>query len=258
MTIRESTYFIYDGKKSYEMGLYNVTTKNGMYEEIFLPSRSIIEQKIRGKPQRYFIGFEYEPIKFSLEFAFFKEYTSYSIREVARWLLQDDYKPLMFNENLDRVFYGMFIDDSQLVHNGLKEGFLQLNFYCDSPFAYTPVKEEIFDLSNNETSKFIQLENTGDLVTRPEIWITKTNGNGDIKIKNYTNSGKELILTGLQDQEEIYLDCKNEDIVSNLPNIYRFDNHNDNWLDLVFGKNTLEITGKCYIRFRFDAPLIQG
>lgn len=133
----EDLYFSYDGIISANMGLVNVHLASGMFDEFFLPSREINEITVRGKEKPYFQEVRHSPISFSLVFAFDKGFTESRLREVARWLMQDYYKPFYFLNNPNRVFYAMVDGDSNLLHNGLKQGYITLNFRCDSPYAYT-------------------------------------------------------------------------------------------------------------------------
>ena len=134
-----------------------------MQEEVFFPSREIVEEKIKGNDRPYFMHTETEPLKFSVSFAFEETWNTTKIREVARWLTQHNYyQPLYFTNDLglgaERIFYAMVVDDSTLVHNCLKQGYINLTFRCDSPYAYSPLttsrtyKWNYTPLENKQTS----------------------------------------------------------------------------------------------------------
>lgn len=135
--MRESLYFTYDGVRSIDMGLLNVSVSNGMFEEDFLPQRNLKEIQVKGRDTPYFQEVGYSPLEFKLSFAFENKYDSRRIREVARWLNQSYYKPLVLSESPNRIFYCMPINESKLIHNGLQDGYLELDFRCDSPFSYS-------------------------------------------------------------------------------------------------------------------------
>lgn len=251
----ESVSFVYDGKYSSDYGLYNISLSNGMYEEVFTASRKIQEVTVRGNSKPYFQGFEYEPLEFELSFAFEDTWDDKKIREIARWLTQDYYKPLWFSENPDRWFYCVSIEDATLVHNGLKQGYVKLKMRCDSPYSYTPVMTSpIYDFSTG--TGVIDFVNDGDTILKPEIWIQKI-GNGDVSIKNMTNKGTEFKFTGLLDAETVYVNNEREYIETSLPSTYRYENFNNNYLELVYGKNRLEVTGECKINFRYQFKTMQ-
>ncbi|QSF43554.1 distal tail protein Dit [Paenibacillus tianjinensis] len=153
MTIRDSLYFSFAGKKSINYGIYNVNIDSGMQEETFAPTAEIVEETIKGRDKPYFQRLKREPLKFSVNFAFEDTWDTQKIREVAQWLTSPEYYQELYftNEqgnNPERIFYAMVVDDSTLVHNSLKQGYVKLTFRCDSPYSYTPIttsREYIWD-----------------------------------------------------------------------------------------------------------------
>lgn len=143
----EGIHFSYDGKKSSDMGLINCKIDGGMFEENFVANRKINETKIAGNPKPYFLGVEYDPLEFELTFAFEYDFDEDRIREVARWLNQEYYKPFYTTSNPNRIFYCMMDGDSKLIHDGYERGYIKLKFRCDSPYSYQPV-------TNKEDMKF--------------------------------------------------------------------------------------------------------
>lgn len=250
-TIRDSLHFIYAGRTSEEFGLLNVNVNNGLYEETFLPRRQIIEEKIQGRDIPYFFGFDYEPLQFQVSFAFKDTWDNVKIREICRWLKQPYYQPLSFSNDLDRIYYCVVIDDAQLIHNGCKQGYVNLTFRCNSPYSYSPVyTTQVYDFSNNPSGSDLVFINNGDLECKPDVFIQKI-GDGDISIINLSNGGKEFKFTGLLDGEEITVDCENESIETNLPNIIRYNNFNNQFLSFVVGYNYLKVNGNCKLQFRY-------
>lgn len=137
MSISESIDFYYDGVLASSMGLINCHISSGLYEEPFLANKEIREVKVRGKENPYNMGVEREPLSFKLTFAFENPWDEAGIRAVARWLHQDTFKPFYTVENPDRIFYCQMVGSSELIHNGVNQGYVQLEFYCNSPFSYT-------------------------------------------------------------------------------------------------------------------------
>ncbi|QJI52485.1 tail protein [Psychrobacillus phage Perkons] len=101
-------------------------------------------------------------------------------------------------------------------------------------------------------------ENFGDLSLKPKLWITKRNGSGDVKLLNHM-TGQEMKFTGLLNNEEIYVDCENEDIISSFQNsgIYRFDNHNDEWVEMNYGETYIKGCGDFDLNIRYQGKLLQ-
>jgi predicted phage tail component-like protein len=139
MTIRGSDWFSFDGISSIDMGITSINVNDGMQEEPFLATRELVEVKIPGKDKPYFQRMEEQPLEFEVSFMFNEPWDQAKIRQVARWLLQDYYKPLFFSDNINRIFYAIVDGDSKLIHNCLSQGYVTLRFRCDSPYAYSPV-----------------------------------------------------------------------------------------------------------------------
>lgn len=250
LPIRSSEYFSYAGINSKDLGIINVNITQGLLEEPFLANREIIEESIPGRIKPYFKHLQYQPLEFTIS-GFFEEVLDEThLREIARWLHQDYYQPLWFSDNPERIFYAMYVDDSTLVHNG-QQGYFTLKFRCDSPYSYSTVyTTEII------TDSICEIRNLGDLNLYPEIWIYKT-GDGDFSIKNLTNNEKTTIFTDLVNNETVYLNCESEDIVSDISGVYRYSNYNQVPLELILGKNDLEISGGS-VQFRFQYIFLQG
>ncbi|OPH47570.1 phage tail protein [Paenibacillus ferrarius] len=133
----EGTNFSFDGKYSVNYGLLNCKIGGGLFDEQFVANKDIKETRVRGKDKPYLQEVVRAPLEFSLTFAFEDNYDESKIREVARWLDTDYYAPFFTDSNTERVFYCMLVSDSKLLHNGLKQGYVELTFRCDGPFSYS-------------------------------------------------------------------------------------------------------------------------
>lgn len=159
--MKQSIHFMYDGIASQDMGVHIAWNNDGLFEENFLPERKIIEKKIANREKPYFQRVEHEPLSFSLSFAITDWEHPDTLRKLARWFFQPHYKPLVFDSNPNRVFYAIFEGDSTLFHNGLKEGYVEINIRCDSPYSYSfeHTKENI-ELRNANIGTNIRLDNS--------------------------------------------------------------------------------------------------
>lgn len=101
-------------------------------------------------------------------------------------------------------------------------------------------------------------ENIGDTVTKPKLWLTKKNSPGDITLTNKM-TGQEIIFKDIYLNEQIFIDCESEEIISSFQNsgIYRYDNHNDEWLELLAGENYLKGYGDFDLDLRYTGKLLQ-
>lgn len=172
--MRESIYFKFDEKHSKDFGVFIGSTDTGLFSETFLPTRSIIETKTIGREKPYLQRVENEPLSFSLSFVLEEWDDRDYLRKVARWLFQDSYKPLVFDSNPSRIFYAIVEGDSSLLHNGAKEGYVELKIRCDSPYTYSPEYIEnnikyrdnnIEKLISNDISNFDNGTHTNTVVT---------------------------------------------------------------------------------------------
>lgn len=371
--MKESTSFYYDGICSEDMGIENVTVDVSMFEEPFVANRNILELNIRGNDKPYFQGISLSPLTLNLTFAFKETYDEKKIREIARWLSPDYYKPFYTADNPNRFFYCILVGDSRLIHNGLKQGYVNLQMRCDSPYTYSPVYLLNYDLSSNDVAGTeIVFENMGDISLRPEVEFTRAGTEPvDISIANKTNQNKEFKFTvakkasaslevhaipanestitigtevyefstdgtpsgdnilidlhssptvddvvtktvqainansalvsaasssnkviveylnygtdgndivvistspaaawndltlkngslGIIDKETIYVDNAREHIESSLSNTYRYDYFNNEYLELIYGVNRLQVYGNCTLRFRYQFKTLQG
>jgi phage-related protein len=249
--MKESLYFTYNGIKSTDMGVTQISLSNGLFEEEFVAPKNIIEEKIRGRDTPYFFGVERDPLSFSMGIYFDNGMDDDSKRKVKRWLDQDTYLPLIFSSNLSRIYYAMVVNDSKEIHNGLEEGYLQLQMRCDSPYAYSPTYySKIYEFNGNASGTEIIIENNGDVECKPTIYIEKI-GNGNVDIINQSNAGQTFSFTDLNDQEIVFVDCENEVIITDLIGQYRYDSFNDEYLTLVRGVNTLKIVGDLKLMFKY-------
>ncbi|WP_226035600.1 distal tail protein Dit [Aquibacillus saliphilus] len=248
MTISESLDFSYAGVQSYTKGLYNVSTSGGLYEEEIAGNRSINEDEdIQGN--RYLKDIDNQPLEFPVSFYFRDKFDREKIRDTTRWLLQNKYQPLIFNNYPDRIFYAIAVGSYRLIHNGLEQGYLQLNFRCKNHYAYSPtIQSESYNLSNNITSgTVIDFENKGDMDVQPVLHIQKV-GAGDISFTNLSDEGKTMSLNNLVDGEEITIDCDSAEL-NTITGYNRYNDFNFNWLNLIYGINRINVKGNCIFSY---------
>jgi predicted phage tail component-like protein len=253
--IRESIYFTFAGRNSSDYGIMNISFSTDLYNESFMANRNIKEIVIRGRETPYFQELTKEPKSIQLNFAFEDTWNDDLINEVARWLDVDFYQPLTFSEEPEKVYYVMPTNDSTVTHNGLKQGYLTLTMRCDSPYSYSRTKvTPWYDCTASDTT-IIELYNKGDKAILPEVFINKV-GLGTISITNLSNKGEMTSFTSISDNEQLYVNGENEIIETNLENIWRYDNFNDTYLTLYYGKNILQVNGKCKIKFQYRYKFI--
>lgn len=248
MTIREAVNFNFDDTSSEDMGVIIASPDSGLYEEHFMADRSIIETKIPGRYKPYLQRVDIEPLSFPLTIFISEWKERDNIRQIARWLNQDYYKPLSFDSQPDKVYYAIFEGASNINHNGTSEGYVTLNVRCDSPYSYSRVVKTI---PTNDIA--IYINNDGDLPIKPKARLVNHGTDGNIAIRNM-ETNQLITFKNIQKNEELFIDFENETIISSLEilNVFRHGDHNDEWLDFIVGENELELTGDFSIEFEYE------
>ncbi|MGV4321323.1 phage tail domain-containing protein [Bacillus mojavensis] len=247
-TIKDKLYFNFNGVWSSEHKLINVVLDSGMYEEDFVASREINETEVRGSNKPLFQDVSTSPLQFEMTIAFEENFTDEDIDSIIRWLFVDYYKPLYFEGKEDRVYMCMPVDDSQIIHNGIKQGYFTITMRCDASNLYSP-----FILTPLETvtgTKTITIENNGHFDVYPEISLKKI-GAGTITITSVDDGGEIFEIRDLTDQEDIYIDCEREIIETDIVGVYRYNNQIGEFPRLIYGQNNFKIDGDCEIQFRY-------
>lgn len=139
------------------------------------------------------------------------------------------------------------------------KGYMEVTFKTSSPYAWTPIYVDEFNLSDNNTTKIIEMENISNVVKTysPKIEIQLLNGATGVTLKNLSNGGKEFKFEGLYPNERVSIDNENHFILSDKPFSNPFAKFNGNFLELVYGVNQIEVTGKCKIWTKMQFPILQ-
>lgn len=244
----QSTNFTFNGVNSEDKGVVLVNLNSGLFQDIFLANRTLIESKVAYSNYDILKRVDKSLPTLSLTFYVERWRTWNNIRDIARWLDVDEYCEFWTDDDPERIYYLTLVDGSQLHHNGFKDGYITLNFKSMFPYALSP--EYNYSYITNHTSPIqLNLDNAGDEDVKPFIKIKKI-GNGDITIRNLRNE-EDLIITDLFDGEEVEIDNEHEILRSSLEesnNRYIFGNHNGVWL--TFNKQN-EPTDNDYSEFQF-------
>lgn len=256
----ENLEFNLDGINSSDMGVSNVNVSTGLTSEMFLPPSNIVTQSVRGRDEPYLMDVRYDVISFSMDIYFDEGIDNNKLREVSRWIMGDNnkrYLPFYFLDGSDRMFYVRYDGEPRILHNG-EEGYIQISFKTSAPYAFS---KSIYHNSNTSHGFDIMfIENKGDRKVKPEIRIKKINSSGDISVINKTNGNKGFTLKNLNINEQVYIDCKEEDIESSLESdgIYRYDDFEGDFIEVAYGRNELELIGDFEVSIQFRNILIQG
>lgn len=243
-----NTTFEFDGQQSTEYGLLLANMSSSTMNTPFALGRQVREAKIGSKSIPYFFGVDEEPLQFRVMLAREEEWDYDTRLRVVRWLFQNEYKPFISTDNIGVIYNAMVVDSPEKISVGNIPRMIELNFRCDAPWAWTPHYVYNYDLSTNTGTTTITIENNSNIqkYVHPEIWIRAIDG-GTITLTNTSDGGRQTILTNLLANEVVYLNNEFKQIETDLPSVYRLKDFNRKWIQLVYGMNHIQVTGKCLI-----------
>ncbi len=240
MPIKDSLYFNYDGINSTEHKLINVNFNVGLFDEYFLSEQELYIKQMPGRDAPYYMGNKKHSLQIDLEFAFeegFGEDNEY-IQNVSRWLFQEDYyKPLIFSNAQDKIYYCMYVGDPNLLHNCNKDGLIQISMRNIDPYIRSPFYES--DIYTSIES--ITFDNLGDVELLPIIQLEILQDT-DFTLINNTNE-TEMKFTGLLNGDVLEVDLRYQmiDATNGENKIYRYDNLITDNLRIDVGENQLSV-----------------
>lgn len=245
---------VFDGQSSKNLHLIcaNGTGNSGLYQDHFIANKNINETTIPGRSRPYFLSVTRNPIEIDLTLASIDgtKFDEEQLQTIQQWLDKDTYTEFYFDEYPLYHYFGIIYADNSFTHNGLGDGYFPIKIRCDSPFPYSYEIANDRPITVPSDGLYYTLENKGNQILQPYIQLQKI-GNGSIAIMNLTNGGNTLKINNLKDGETITIDSENEDITSDLDNVYHFDDHNGIWLNLPIGRNRLFLNGQCKLKFSY-------
>lgn len=253
-----SDYFTFNGQSSGEFGISIIYLDSGLREYGFGVNRELNKLTHSYTGKSYANKYEKQPIRFKLTIAKEIKWTEEMRDEVVRWLWVDGYKPLIFNEYPDIVYYATVVGSPKLFISTVDTGYIELEFECNSYHGYTyPMSTQQLDLSENLVDE-IELFNKSNLLEfyYPEIEITSIDG-GTIKIINNSDMGREFKFDNLQPNETIYINNERKEIITTVLEIHRYNDFNKKWLRLAQGRNFITVDGKCILKTRMQFPILK-
>ena len=243
-TIKDKLYLNYDGVDSKYFGLISVELGSGLYEEALVANRTINETKPAERHQSIFHGITEENRTFQLNLAFEDSFDEGKINDIIDWLFKDYYRPLYFEGQEDRIVFAMISGESNLIHNGMNQGYFTVTVQTNSPYKFSQLRE------GRNRGDSMTLINNGHKTVCPEFSIKKI-GDGDLR---FEIDGRVILIINLTDGEELYIDTLRDKIVTNIIGEYRYDNVtlgelSDLFLDV--GSKAYTITGEANISYRY-------
>lgn len=246
MTRKQSLYFTYDGRDSRDLGIVQIQKGNGLFEESFMPVRTIVEEMIPGRDEPYYYGTSLTPIEDDIVLYTDNELTTRQVEEICDFLFAPYYKPLTFSDNPERIYFAMFIGDAKLIHNGAEQGYFSIKFRCNSPYSFSPVYNRAAYISSESSYTELEVINSGIGEVFPVIEVQKI-GNGEINIINTSDGGSETVIKGLIDKQYVEIDTETNNLSSNIKHPSIYEGFNLVYPRLIRGINRFKIKGKSNI-----------
>jgi len=258
MTVKNYLNFTLNGISNEDLKIINCSVSSSLYEENFIFKRDLQTQYIKGNQRTMLTHIKENPLTIDLTFAFNDSFTDADLRYLGRVLNSNFFIPIKFindstdETKVDKIYYILLNDDSRLYHTGINQGYVTLNFLTSSSYCFSDkITTETYNLSVNPTYTDIEIDNQGDVNLPINIFIEKV-GSGNISIVNTSNSNDEFNITGLIDGELISVSTEYKILTSSLTGVFRYNNSNLNFINMIIGENILRIIGNCKIYFEYQ------
>lgn len=267
-----SEYFIFNNVKSSDMEQFIVKTGSGGVKVPFFGGQTVQEETVPGRITPYHFGTTKDPLEFTLEISpLDKEWTPKRKSQLAQWLIHDNYKPFQTADDLGKVYYVIATKAPEFELYGNK-GFVEITFRTNSAYAWTKNFIEDYNLSEPDSevdnTSVITINNLSNIGAPfyPKLYVELTGEDlggeenrwksRDLKFKNLSNGGNEMCFKGLELKEGLFIDCENEIVESGKEMSKPFTKFTGQWLELVYGENRIEVTGKCTLRTEMQFPIL--
>ena len=272
--------FTFDGIAGASLGYYliNPTTDNGGVVGL----NKTIKEEDTGKSIKQFNGVTYNTLEFDIHICKMNDDHS-KILEINEndmfflnnWLMKPKTYRVFTNYPMeweygyetcvsrDICYYCMFTSMTDVRVNDLT-GYVTLHMKLNSGFAYSPIIHNQYTVATSQTINIYTRSNVDEFVY-PDLKIYPTTA-GTVTVKNNT-TGETMTLQNLKANHVYY--CYNEDL-KRIIEYSSNDNYLNNkpttrnmqpefitkqWLSLVYGENSITITGDCSIDIIYQNKL---
>lgn len=252
--------FTFNGTSARDMRIKSVRVEEGNMHFPFATSSNLQTVRLPDSVETYLYKSHRENLEINLQLMLVddndnpKIWTETDIYNVADWLIQDGYKPLVLGGKTGVMYYAHLQNADSLSHYG-NGGILPITFATNSPYGWSIPSIETYTVAGTSN---IELLNKSNVLSyyRPTIEIKSTKANGDIKIQNVTLNDAEIVLSDLYLDEVVSIDNERELIYTDKPLALMSGRFNYTFLKLRRGSNTIKVTGDCVITIRHQYPII--
>ena len=248
--------FEYDGRNANELHL-KIGHDDGLFERSFGMTREINTEKIRGIDTPYYYGNDREVLSGTMRICCDIPWTLKQERDVAEFLFKERFCEFISEDNQDLVYQLMFTDDASILTGMGNLGYIDLNFTCDAPWAWSKPFEAYYNLTYKDMQlgfefDFDNISNVTDynaMEIQMELPETLTQGDKiKIKIQNLRTQGSDeaFCIAGtkrhpLLPSEKIYINMR-EETVSSDKDMYRSATAGQGFIPVDRGHNWMKIS----------------
>ena len=235
--------FIFDGIPSERFGLFlcNIN-ETGKQTYDGGGAVKVHTDKTPSMDYNYLMGVEYEDVfEFTMTFGSMEARDKFDISLINNWLIgHSEYKKLqILQHDMTNIYYNCILNDYKVVSFGNYAYAFECTVICDRPWALGNVKKYKYTVPN---TVILNNGSHSNRKTYPKLTFTTNKPNATLSIVNASNGNWETKFQGLSSGETITIDSQLELITSSL-GLYRLENFNKHWLELVPRANKLIIQG---------------
>ena len=235
--------FIFDGIPSEKFGLFLCsvndtgvkTTEGGGTVTIHTDKTPLMDYN-------YLMGVEYDEVfEFTMTFGSHQPKDRFDISLINNWLIgHSEYKRLqIIQHDLTNIYYNCILNDYKIVTFGNYPYAFECNVICDRQTALG--NKRSFKYSNLGEIKHMNASHSNRL-TYPVLKFTTNSPDATLSIINKSNNNWETKFEGLSNGETITLDNQLQ-IIKSSTGLFRLENFNKHWFELVPNMNNLTVTG---------------
>ena len=256
-----STEFNWNNVSSEDMNIQLVRIGQDTITQSLSAPKTLVKEHVKFKNTFYY-GADRETYTLSMQIMKTNEEEPFipeDRRELLRFFMPDDeFHLFIVDEDFPDIEFWVQFTKVEFTINAIGRGYFQLECESNDPYPFSSMEVMEFDLSDNTTSTIIEIPNncnTYKYFTPNILQFTLVGDSTSFSLKNLTNSGNIFSFTGLNLLETIAINS-NQEIISDsgIERISKF-NFGFNALELSYGINRLEITGKCILTFQLQYPI---
>lgn len=259
-----SEYFMFNGIKSIDMGLYLVRLDSGFYGTPIGGGKSLITEKIPYRDNITYFRTELEPMEFSITVSPLEGlWTEDFKNKIFKWINTRTPQEFRTADFIGKLCHCVCTNPIELFTGGYEQGYITLDFQATTPYWLTDIEISTYDCSSASSLSPITIEiynksnvqnAYGEYYYYPKINIDLLNDETSIFIYNESDGNRLFKFENLEENECLFIDNDLKYIKAD-SGAYVLSKFNKNWFRMPYGKSILKIHNKCNIQFTCQYPI---